>query len=97
MSVFSLVLSAATLAIGLLLGYLVFGLKPKSERDDYAGCLIHPDTTPEVKWVKMTRPTRDAIIGIYAANMDDCAKYMAANDRVTTGEAAILWLMDNAK
>jgi hypothetical protein len=65
--------------------------------DDYADCLIHPETTPQVKWVKMTRPTRDAIIDIYAANMDECKKFMLANDRVTTGEAAILWLMEKAK
>jgi hypothetical protein len=97
MTTFGFFLSAATLALGLLLGYIVFGMRPKPAQDDYADCLIHPETTPQVKWVKMTRPTRDAIIDIYAANMDECKKFMEANDRVTTGEAAILWLMEKAK
>ena len=97
MTPFGFVLSVAALVVGLLLGYFAFWLTPKPVQDDYADCLIHPETTPQVKWVKMTRPTRDAIIDIYAANMDECKQFMEANDRVTTGEAAILWLMEKAK
>jgi hypothetical protein len=97
MAYFGFVLSVATLALGLLLGYFAFRAKPKLASDDYADCLIHPETTPQVKWVKMTRPTRDALIDIYSANMDECNKFMLPNNRVTTGEAAILWLMEKAK
>ena len=97
MTPFGFVLSVATLVVGLLLGYCASWATPKPVPDDYADCLIHPETTPQVKWVKMTRPTRDAIIDIYAANMDECKQFMEANDRVTTGEAAILWLMEKAK
>jgi len=34
---------------------------------------------------------------IYSANADQCNKFMHANDRVTIGEAAILWLMERKK
>ena len=56
MTPFGFVLSVATLVVGLLLGYFSFWLTPKPVQDDYADCLIHPETTPQVKWVKMTRP-----------------------------------------
>jgi len=59
--------------------------------------LVHPETTPDVKWVRMTKPTRDALMDVYAAHLDDCERLMAANNRVTIGEAAILWLMQHAK
>lgn len=70
------------------------GCRPAPRQD--LDVLIHPETTPELKWVKMTRGTRDALIDVYAAHMDECAE-LAANDRVTIGEAAILWLMQHAK
>jgi hypothetical protein len=65
--------------------------------EDYDDLLIHPETTPEVKWVKMTKPTRDTLLEIYAENMDECSRYMQECDRVTIGEAAIMWLMDRAE
>jgi hypothetical protein len=63
----------------------------------YEDLLVHPETTPEVKWVKMTKPTRDTLLEIYAENMDECSRYMQECDRVTIGEAAIMWLMDRAE
>ena len=63
----------------------------------YDDLLVHPETTPEVKWVKMTTPTRDTLLEIYAENMDECSRYIQECDRVTIGEAAIMWLMDRAE
>lgn len=63
----------------------------------YDDLLVHPETTPEVKWVKMTKPTRDTLLEIYAENMDECSRYMQECDRVTIGEAAIMWLIDRAE
>jgi hypothetical protein len=56
--------------------------------------LIHPETTDEAKWLKMTPETRDKLLAVYLEHNDECNKYQAADDRVTIGEAAILWLMD---
>jgi hypothetical protein len=55
--------------------------------------LIHPETTPEIKWVKMTKKTRDLLLDIYAYKMEECSKFMEENDKVTIGESAILWLI----
>jgi hypothetical protein len=97
MTPLGVVLSVAALVVGLLLGYFASWATPKPAPDDYADCLIHPETTPEVKWVKMTKPTRDTLLEVYAENMDECSRYMQECDRVTIGEAAIMWLMEKAK
>ncbi|NBW18040.1 MAG: hypothetical protein EBR82_59710 [Caulobacteraceae bacterium] len=62
--------------------------------EGYDDLLVHPETTPEVKWVKMTKQTRDTLLEIYAENMDECSRYMQECDRVTIGEAAIMWLIE---
>jgi hypothetical protein len=96
---FILACAATALITGVLIGYAIFGRSPQRVRppEGYEDLLVHPETTPEVKWVKMTKPTRDALMDIYAANADQCNKFMHANNRVTIGEAAILWLMEGKK
>jgi len=71
------------------------GCRPTPRQD--LDVLIHPETTREVKWVKMTKGTRDALMDVYATKREQCNEFMAANNRVTIGEAAILWLMKHAK
>ena len=63
---------------------------PAHSTDD---ALVHPETTKEVKWLRMTKPTQQALLEIYAEHMYECSKFQQENDRVTIGEAAILWLM----
>lgn len=92
---FLLAVSAVCLLAGTLIGYGLRGTpKPQAVHSDtYDDLLVHPETTPEVKWLKMTKPTQQALLAIYAENMDECSKFQQENDRVTVGEAAIMWLM----
>ena len=96
---FILACAATALITGVLIGYAIFGRSPQRVRppEGYEDLLVHPETTPEVKWVKMTKPTRDTLLEIYAENMDECIRYMQECDRVTIGESAIMWLMDRAE
>jgi hypothetical protein len=105
---FILACIALAFVAGACIGYAVplfeqppFGCciaQPANESsDEYENALIHPETTPTVKWVKMTKATRDALMDVYAANADECNTFMYANERVTVGEAAILWLMKHEK
>lgn len=92
---FLMTVCVAPLLGGMLIGYGVRGrsLAKVTAIDNYEDCLIHPETTPEVKWLRMTKPTQQALLAIYAENMDECSKFQQKNDRVTIGEAAILWLI----
>jgi len=97
---FIAVVSLAVGAVAFSAGWLIATPKTTLHRaaaDGYDDLIIHPETTPEMKWVKMTKQTRDALVDIYAANANHCNKFMHANDRVTIGEAAILWLMERKK
>jgi hypothetical protein len=87
---------ALAIVAGACIGYAI-SPPAKESSDDYENALIHPETTPTVKWMKMTKHTRDALMDVYAANADECNTFMYANERVTIGEAAILWLMEHAK
>ena len=94
------VVAIAAGSVAFVVGWWVATPKKPQRRAAAAGCddlLVHPETTPEVKWVKMTKPTRDTLLEIYADNMDECSRYMQECDRVTIGESAIMWLMDRAE
>lgn len=93
---FVLVVCGACAAAGMLAGYALRGHSQEQVAtiENYNDCLVHPETTTEVKWVKMTKPTRDALVEIYSLHIDECSRYQRENDRVTIGEAAILWLIE---
>ena len=54
---------------------------------------IHPETTETTKWIKVTPTTRDALIGLYFENMEECSKFITEENGVALGESAILYLM----
>ena len=63
------------------------------EHDSPVNDLVHPDTTETTKWIKVTPATRDALIGLYFENMEECGKFMTEENGVALGESAILYLM----
>ena len=54
---------------------------------------VHPDTTETTKWLKVTPTTRDALLGLYFENMEECSKFITEENGVAVGESAILYLM----
>jgi len=95
-AIFSMVVGTAAFFVG---RWAAAPSKPQrvEQSGGYDDLLVHPETTPEVKWVKMTKPTRDALLEIYALNMSECSRYMDEENGVTIGESAIMWLIDTAK
>ena len=63
------------------------------EEDASVNDFVHPDTTETTKWIKVTPTTRDALLGLYFENMEECSKFITEENGVAVGESAILYLM----
>lgn len=63
------------------------------EEDASVNDFVHPDTTETTKWLKVTPTTRDALLGLYFENMEECSKFITEENGVAVGESAILYLM----
>ena len=85
------VLVLAIFVIGVCGDYLT---KEKAmEEDASVNDFVHPDTTETTKWLKVTPTTRDALLGLYFENMEECSKFITEENGVAVGESAILYLM----
>lgn len=87
----------AVAVVAVVFGVAMFLLKTKQQQgvrvEPSDSDFVHPETTETAKWIKVAPTTRDALIGLYFENMEECSKFITEENGVAIGESAILYLM----